>query len=172
MWDAIVILEESNRPYPRCPQCGMFVPQKALNCRHLATALCRQGMDRKWRSLAEEEAREGTVRALTAYGVPLYQVTSFKYLGRVLAAEDDYWPAVVRNLRHARQKWERLTWVLSREGADARTSGQIYLSVVQLVVLYGSETWVLTPHMQRVLGGFHHRVAHRLTGRQLRKGHD
>ena len=66
-------------------------------------------MDKKWRSLEEEEAREGEERALTSYGVPLYQVTSFKYLGRGFAAEEDYWPAVVRNLRHSRQKWERLT---------------------------------------------------------------
>ena len=112
------------------------------------------------------------MRALTAYGVPLYQVTSFKYLGRVLAAEDDYWPAVVRNLRHARQKWARLSWVLSREGVDSRTLGQIYLVVVQLVLIYGSETWVLTPHMQRVLVVFHHRVSCRLTGRQLQKVRD
>ena len=41
-----------------------------------------------------------------------------------------------------------------------------------MVLIYGSDTWVLTPHMQRVLGGFHHRVARRLTGRQPRKGRD
>ena len=34
------------------------------------------------------------------------------------------------------------------------------------------ETWVLTPRMQRVMGGFHHRVAHRLMGRQPQKGWD
>ena len=109
---------------------------------------------------------------LTAYGVPLYQFTSFKYLGRVLAAEDDYWPVVVRKIWCVRQKWARLTRVMIREGADAWTSGQIYLSVVQLVLLYGSDKWVPTPSMQRVLGGFHHRVACRLTGRQPQKGQD
>ena len=66
----------------------------------------------------------------------------------------------------------RLTRILSREGADARTSGQIYLAVVQLVQLYGSETWVMTPYIGRVLGGFHHRLAHRLTGRQPWRGRD
>ena len=55
---------------------------------------------------------------------------------------------------------------------NARKSGQIYLTVVQYVLLYGSETWVLTPHMQRVFGSFHHRVDHRLTGRQPPKGRD
>ena len=118
----------------------------------------------------EEEAQEVMGKSLTEYGYPLSQVTSFKYLGIVLAAEENDWPAVVRNLRRARQKWARLTQVLSREVADAKTSGQIYLVVVQSVLLYGSETWVLIPRMDRVLGGFHHRVARRLTGWQPWKG--
>ena len=59
----------------------MFVPQKALKGRLLTTALQRRGMERKWRCLAEEEAQEGTERAINAYGVPLSHFTSFKYLG-------------------------------------------------------------------------------------------
>ena len=55
--------------------------------------------------------------------------------------------------------------LLSRDGADARTSGRIYMVVVQAVMLYRSETWVMKPLIGRVLGGFHHRVALRLTGR-------
>ena len=78
----------------------------------------------------------------------------FKFQGRFLAAEDDNWLAVVHNIRRARQTWTCMTQVLSKEGADARTSGQIYLAVVQSVLLYGSYTWVLTPRIQRMLGGF------------------
>ena len=78
VWDTIVTLEEGSRPYPRCPQCDMFMTQKALNVWNLTNILCRQGMDRKWHHLAEEEAPEGTERALTACGSPLSQVTSFK----------------------------------------------------------------------------------------------
>ena len=96
---------------------------------------------------------------LTSYGDPLDLVTSFKYLGQVIVEEDDNWPVVVRNLQLARQKLALLTPVLSREGADAQTLGQIYLTVVQLVMLYGPESWVLTPRMKMVLGGFYHRVA-------------
>ena len=66
--------------------------------------------------------------------------------------------------------WARLTSVLSREGEDACTSVQMYLAVVQSVILYRSETWVMTPCVGRVLGGLHHRVVHRLTGRQPRQG--
>ena len=45
--DTIVILEESNRPYPKCPQCDIFVSQKDLNGRHLMTAFCRRGSEGK-----------------------------------------------------------------------------------------------------------------------------
>ena len=79
---------------------------------------------------------------------------------------------MVCNLRCARQEWARLTKILSREGADARISGNIYLAVVQLVLLYGSETWVLTLRTKRVLGRLHHRLARRLKGRQPWKGRD
>ena len=92
-----------------------------------------------------------------------------KYLGRVLSEADNNWPEVVGNLRRARKKWARMTRVLSREGEDAWTSGKIYLAVVQLVLIYMSELWVLTLRMQRVLDRFHHRVARRLKGWQPRK---
>ena len=128
--DTVLILEEGNRPYPRCSQCDMFVVQKALNGRHLTTDFCRWGMERKWCCLAEEGTWLGTETALTAYGLPFPQVASFKYLGRVLTEEDGNWPAVVRNLQCARQKWTQLTRIFSREGVYALTLGQIYLAVL------------------------------------------
>ena len=51
--DTIVILEEGNRPYPRCPQFDMFVSHKDLNGLYLTTALCRRGAERKRRRLTE-----------------------------------------------------------------------------------------------------------------------
>ena len=62
--------------------------------------------------------------------------------------------------------------MLGREGTDAQTSGQIYFLVVQSVIFYGSVMWVMTPRIGRVLVGFHHRVARRLTERQPWRGRD
>ena len=62
-----------------------------------------------------------------AYEVLLAPFTHFKYLGQVLAAEDDDWPEVVRNLWRDIQKWECMTRIFSWEGEDARTLGQIFL---------------------------------------------
>ena len=65
----------------------------------------------------------GADKDFTADGIPLDQVSSFKYLGFILTAAGNDWTAVVRNLREARRKWLQLTRVLGREGSDALTSG-------------------------------------------------
>ena len=46
------------------------------------------------------------------------------------------------------------------------------MMVVQAVLLYGSETWAMTPHIGKALGGFHHRMAFRMTGQKLQRGVD
>ena len=71
MWNTIVILEEGNRPHPRCPSCDMFIPWAALNRRHPSSDLCTRGADRNRQCLAEEEARAGAATALRDYGQPL-----------------------------------------------------------------------------------------------------
>ena len=52
----------------------------------------------------------------------------------------------------------------------ARISGDFFKGVVQQVLLFGAETWVVTPRMERALSGFLHGAARRLTGRQARRG--
>ena len=107
-----------------------------------------------------------------AYGNPIETVTNFKYLGQVMTAGDDDWPAVSGNLLKARKIWVRLARILSRGGADRRVSGNFFKAVVQQVLLFGAETWVLTPRIKRALESFMHRAARRITGRQPWRGWD
>ena len=79
----------------------------------------------------------------------------------MLSSTDNDWPVVEQNLWRARVKLGHLTKILRREGVDKRTEGRLYLAVVQAVLLFGSETWVLTPQLDKALVGFHHRVARR-----------
>ena len=65
-------------------------------------------------------------RAFEAYGTSLENITAFKYLGRVITAGDDDWPAVVGNLKRARKSWGRLSQILIREGADPKVSGHFF----------------------------------------------
>ena len=60
--------------------------------------------------------------------------------------------------------------MLIREGADDRTLGRIYAAVVQAVMLYKSEMWVVILHIGRFWGVFLHRVAHRMAVRQPQIG--
>ena len=56
----------------------MMVPWCALNGKHLATAQCAKGTERKRIRLAEEELRESLERAFQAHREPLEIVNSFK----------------------------------------------------------------------------------------------
>ena len=87
-----------------------------------------------------------------------------------MTAGDDDWPAVSGNLKKARRNWGRLSRILGREGATAQISGMFFKSLVQQVLLFGAETWVVTPRMEKALSGFLHGAARRLTGRQARRG--
>ena len=170
--DIVIILEEGNLPHPRCSRCDILVPWQALNSRHHATAMCRKGAERKRRRMAEAELQDSTERAFGAYGKLLELVTTFKYLWQVMTAGDDDWPAVAENLVKAQKSWGQLTKILRREGVEKRVSGNFFKAVVQQVLLFGAETWVLTPRIERALESFMHRATRRITGRQPRKGWD
>ena len=53
-----------------------------------------------------------------------------------------------------------------------RLTGIFYVAVVQAVLLFGSETWVMTPYMDKALKGFHHRVVRRMEGMGPKRQHD
>ena len=65
-------------PNMRCPWCDMLVTWCTLNGRHIATAQCAKGAEKKNRRLAEEELQESSERAFQTYGEPLETVTFFK----------------------------------------------------------------------------------------------
>ena len=48
-------------------------------------------------------------------------------------------------MKKARKSLARMTSILGQEGADPGVSGMFFKAVVQTVLLFGSETWVLTP---------------------------
>ena len=83
---------------------------------------------------------------------------------------DDNWPAVAGNLGKARKIWGRLQEILSREGATKRVSGNLFKAVVQQVLLFGLETWVVSLRMEWAMSAFIRGAARRITGRQSRRG--
>ena len=120
--------------------------------------------------MAEAELRYSTERAFEAYGKPLERITTFEYLGRVMTAGDEDWPEVAGNLVKERKSCGRLARILRREGADKRVLGNLFKAVVQAVILFGAETWMLTPRIERAMEIFMHGAPHRITGNQPRRG--
>ena len=51
-------------------------------------------------------------------------------------------------------------------------SGNFFKAVVQQVLLFGAETWVVSPRMERALSVFIHGAARQLTGRQQQRWRD
>ena len=154
VWDTMVILEEGNLCHPRRPLCDMMVPWKAMNVTHRSTEHCTWGAERKRQRLAAEEEREVTARDFSAYGRPLEMFTSSKCLGRVVLATNYDCLTVVRNLDQAKTVWSRMSRILGREVETPWVSGLFFKAVIQSVLLFGAETWVVTSHMGKSLGGF------------------
>ena len=71
-----------------------------------------------------------------------------------------------RDLLEIHQKaWRNcscLSRIMGYEGADSWMYGRLYLSILQVVLLFDTETWLMTPCIVRLMGGFHHRVAWRI----------
>ena len=114
----------------------------------------------------EDNMRVEQGTTFTVFGGVIETVKEFKYLGRIVTDTDDDKPTIVLNLNKAGKAWGQLYWVLVQEKKrNLRTAVSIYRSIIESVLLYGSETWVLkgstTLHRLEI---FHRRCAQFLTG--------
>ena len=72
-------------------------------------------------------------------------------------------------MKKARQRWGCVAKVIKREGASAKIMGRFYLAVVQAVLLYGSDSWVINERDWKRLRSFHKRSIRHMTGEHIRK---
>ena len=158
----------------RCPECKMFVPTKdgEIPTRHKQSKYCKDGAER----IRKEEMRilqeAAQAQAFTADGELLERVDIFKYLGRWLEEEDDDCVTIDANIKKARKRWNQVHPVLARDGANARIMGRAYVAILQAVLLYASETWVISERSWQKLESFHHSCARRITRRFIQSNPD
>ncbi len=62
--------------------------------------------------------------------------------------------------------------MLRAENATPKTCGMFYKATVQAVLLYGSETWSLSPSSMKRLEGFHICAAWRMSGKRPERNVD
>ncbi len=96
----------------------------------------------------------------------------FKYLGRLIAYNDANNQAMRRNLRKACGCWDRVSCVLRAENTSPQTCGMFYKATAQTMLLYGSETWILSPSSVKRLEGFHIRAAWQMMGNRPKQNED
>ena len=157
---------EGSLPLPQCDRCGLQILYAAMNGRHYETAMCRDGVARKAQHAAAERAHLALQQTFTAYDGELERVEVFKYLGRLLAYNDNDSRAVRGNIKKARGVWARLSRTMRAENASPRVCGVFYKATVQSILLFGSETWNLSPVSLKSLEGFHIRAAWRMAGKR------
>lgn len=163
--DSLTIVEEGPIPLPKCKLCGVHVPSNALNSGHKQKGFCKTGADRRRQRQAIQCSQQASKVIFTIGGSSLETVSTFKYLGRPISSTDDDWPAIHLNLSKAREQWAMVSKVLRREDATPKISAMFYKAVVQSVLLYGAETWVMTPAVLLKLESFHKRIARRLANK-------
>ena len=152
---------------PRCALCGL-TGQSVDTERHRNTKTCALDTPRYQaylRHLSEKDSRRVRFKVGEA---EIDRVTQFKYLGRTLSDVDDDAAAVEDNLKKATTRWAMHKKLLRREGASPRVMGHFYKAIVQAVLLYGAESWVLTPQLITKLRTFHRKAARFITNRHIR----
>ena len=95
---------------------------------------------------------------------------TFPYLGRTIAYNNSDWSAVYHNLRNAQRRWVMIARVLMKTVSTVRSRGVMYNAVVQLLLLYRSDIWVVTGGILKVLEGFRHRAIRWITWMTTTRG--
>jgi hypothetical protein len=146
--------------YVKCPECSMMV-KSPVSARHQASMICRDGAQRQ-RSRTQRGIVEQAAAAPAQFSVGPKQLTivpEFKYLGRVVARDDSDLAACLRNVARARAKWGEISRILRRDGASVGSTARFYVVIVNAVLLFASETWVVTQRIENMLTTFHNKCA-------------
>jgi hypothetical protein len=166
-FDRVVVPTEGY--FPQCKWCRMQV--NTAHPRHIRTKECGIGMDRRLQRESAISLALALRREFNVDRTVLERVEEFKYLGRLLAQDNDDAQAIRQQLRKARGVWAQVGQVLRGENVTPRVAAKFYKAVVQAILLYGSETWNLAASALARLEGFHIRTAYKMAqDHQLRQG--
>jgi hypothetical protein len=89
-------------------------------------------------------------------------VEVFKYLGHLLAQDDDDIQAIPIQMQKARATWARVGQVLWSKNASPAIAARFYQAIIQAILLYGRKTWVISRTAMARLEGLHIGAAYRM----------
>jgi hypothetical protein len=137
--------------------------------RHQYSKECQVEVERRKQCKTAISSALALCQQFTVHGDVLEQVEVFKYLGWMMAQDDDDIQAIRVQLRKACATWARVGQVLRSENALPPIAARFYQAIVQAILLYGSETWVISRTALTRLKGFHIRAAYRMAKRNKPK---
>ena len=146
--------------FPQCEQCTMQCNPGYP--RHIHLQVCQQGVERRTQRDSAIASALALRQLFYVEGGVLERVESFRYLGRILAQDDEDIRAVRNQIKKACGTWARVGQVLQTDDTPPKVGAMFYKAVVQSVLLYGSETWNLVKTALAWLEGFHIRAAYRI----------
>ena len=85
----------------------------------------------------------------------------------MVSENNNDWCTVKNNLTKARKRWPCVKKNLARVGARCKIMGYFNKAIVQSVLLYGSDTWVITDNILNKLRMFHNKIARSLTNQHI-----
>ena len=101
-------------------------------------------------------------------GEPIERVREFLYLGRWIFDSDDDTETIKRQINKTKYRWMRLSRVLKRRDANPLIMGSFYKAVIEAVLLYGSESWVISENNMKNLRSFHNKCARHMVGYHIK----
>ena len=97
-------------------------------------------MIRKHEIRQNEQAQANDVY-FTVNGKVVDKVQELKNLWRILSDDDDYYSkCILENIKKAKSWWNCIAKILKGEGGSARCMSRFYLTIVQAVLLYGTDS--------------------------------
>jgi hypothetical protein len=105
----------------------------------------------------------------TVRGDVLERVEVYKYLGRMMAQDDNNLQAIRAQLWKARSTWAWVGQVLWSKNALPFVAVQFYQAIIQAILLYGCETLVISWTALARLEGFHIHTAYRMANKNKPK---
>ncbi len=136
-----------------CEQCGMQV-HPLYPC-HRHSKECQVRVEHRLQQEVAVTSALALRQPFTVHGDVLERVEVYKYLGRMMAQDNDNLQAICKQLWKARSTWVWVGQVLWSKNALPFVAVQFYQAIIQAILLYGSETWVISRTALARLEGFH-----------------
>ena len=160
------VIIDGDGPLTKCNLCKMHV--KNMN-KHVNGQTCKRLQERRRNEELQRLQKNAEEVSFSVKCLPIERVRKFIYLGRRFDEDDNDSACIKDQISKARRQWNCIAKILKRDGADCRTMTRFYLTVVQAVLLYGSDSWTVKKSDIKRLNSFHNRALRYMTGQHIKR---